>query len=133
MMYIGIPDFRGPRGVWTLEKQGNKIEANTRFEDATPTITHRALVSLVERGVVKCVISQNVDGLHLKSGLPRSQPQHFMIMYDHIIIIFYLCRSRLAELHGNVFMEKCDKCSRYIYIHTIGHIVSYTLCQLLGV
>lgn len=68
----GISDFRGPRGVWTLEKQGKKVETNTRFEDATPTLTHRALVSLVERGVVKCVVSQNIDGLHLKSGLPRS-------------------------------------------------------------
>ena len=57
--------------MWTLEKRGRKVEANTRFEDATPTLTHRALVTLVERGVVKCIISQNVDGLHLKSGLPR--------------------------------------------------------------
>ena len=57
--------------MWTLEKKGKKIETNTRFEDATPTLTHRALVSLVERGVVKCVVSQNVDGLHLKSRLPR--------------------------------------------------------------
>lgn len=69
--HSGIPDFRGPRGVWTLEKQGKKVEANTRFEDATPTLTHMSLVGLVERGVVKCVVSQNVDGLHLKSGLPR--------------------------------------------------------------
>ena len=57
--------------MWTLEKQGRKVEANTKFEDATPTLTHRALTRLVERGVVKCVISQNVDGLHLKSGLQR--------------------------------------------------------------
>ena len=57
--------------MWTLEKQGKKVEATTRFEDATPTLTHKALVRLVERGVVKCIVSQNVDGLHLKSGLPR--------------------------------------------------------------
>ncbi len=41
------------------------------FDQARPTFTHNALKALVEMGVVKCVISQNVDGLHLKSGLPR--------------------------------------------------------------
>ena len=41
------------------------------FEDAQPTLTHRALVGLVQAGTVRHVVSQNVDGLHLKSGLPR--------------------------------------------------------------
>ena len=70
-VYTGIPDFRGPRGVWTLEKLGRKVDTHTRFEDAAPTLTHRALVALVRGGMVRCVISQNVDGLHLKSGIPR--------------------------------------------------------------
>ena len=83
--HSGIPDFRGPRGVWTLEKQGKKVEANTRFEDATPTLTHMSLVSLVERGVVKCVVSQNVDGLHLKSGLPRYYI-HIYLHWDNNIV-----------------------------------------------
>ena len=68
---VGIPDFRGPKGVWTLEKQGRKVETDVTFEDAKPTLAHMALVGLVRAGVVKYVISQNVDGLHLKSGLPR--------------------------------------------------------------
>lgn len=67
----GIPDFRGPRGVWTLEKRGRRVETNVTFEDAQPTLTHQALVGLVEAGIVKYVVSQNVDGLHLKSGIPR--------------------------------------------------------------
>lgn len=69
--HSGIPDFRGPKGVWTLEKQGKKVETDVTFGDARPTLTHMALVELVRAGVVNYVISQNVDGLHLMSGLPR--------------------------------------------------------------
>ena len=67
----GIPDFRGPKGVWTLEKQGRKSDTNMTFELAQPTITHMALVGMVKAKIVQLVISQNVDGLHLKSGLLR--------------------------------------------------------------
>lgn len=67
----GIPDFRGPNGVWTLEKQGKKSDTNMTFELAKPTITHMALVAMVKAKIVQLVISQNVDGLHLKSGLLR--------------------------------------------------------------
>lgn len=91
MLSLGIPDFRGPKGVWTLEQQGKKVETEVTFEDAKPTLTHMALLALVEAGKVKHIISQNVDGLHLKSGLPRD---------------------KLSELHGNMFMEKCDKCGK---------------------
>ena len=72
-IYIaGIPDFRGPKGVWTLENQGKEVNTSLKFEDAKPTLTHFALLSMVKENIVKCIVSQNVDGLHLKSGLPRS-------------------------------------------------------------
>ena len=77
--------------MWTLERKGVTVETDITFEDAAPTLTHRALVELVSGEVVKYVISQNVDGLHLKSGLPRE---------------------KLSELHGNMFMEKCEKCGK---------------------
>lgn len=83
--------FRGPKGVWTLEKQGLKPSINVSFDDAAPTKTHMILVSLVKHGYVHFVVSQNVDGLHLRSSFPPE---------------------KLAELHGNMFLDKCDKCDR---------------------
>ena len=67
----GIPDFRGPKGVWTLEEKGKAPQMETTFDDAKPSITHMALVRLVEENFVQYIISQNVDGLHIKSGLAR--------------------------------------------------------------
>ncbi|KAF7256416.1 hypothetical protein EG68_06024 [Paragonimus skrjabini miyazakii] len=56
---------------------------------ATPTFTHMAVKVLVEQGYVRHVVSQNVDGLHMRSGLPRD---------------------KLSELHGNLFLEQCIAC-----------------------
>ncbi|KAK5649412.1 hypothetical protein RI129_000441 [Pyrocoelia pectoralis] len=72
----GIPDFRGPNGVWTLEKQGVKPNINVAFNDD---------------GYAKFIVSQNIDGLHLRSGLNRQS---------------------IAELHGNMFTEQCATCKR---------------------
>ncbi|XP_011202344.2 NAD-dependent protein deacetylase Sirt6 isoform X1 [Bactrocera dorsalis] len=103
----GIPDFRGPKGVWTLEKKGEKPKINVSFEDAIPTKTHMALKSLCEQGFVRFVISQNIDGLHLKSGFSR---QH------------------LAELHGNMFIEQCSKCRRQFVRSTAAKTVGQKPC-----
>ncbi|KAG1669173.1 NAD-dependent protein deacetylase sirtuin-6 [Nymphon striatum] len=87
----GIPDFRGPKGVWTLDERGEKPSVNLSFDDAVPTPTHMALVEMARLNIIKYVISQNVDGLHLKSGLSKKN---------------------FSELHGNMFLDKCDKCKR---------------------
>nr|CAH7744604.1 unnamed protein product [Callosobruchus chinensis] len=85
----GIPDFRGPNGVWTLEKQGKKPNINISFNDAIPTKTHMALKHLIDKQYVHYIISQNIDGLHLKTGMSRAN---------------------IAELHGNMFVEHCNVC-----------------------
>ncbi|CAM9765731.1 unnamed protein product, partial [Laminaria digitata] len=90
----GIPDFRGQRGVWTLEEQGQPLPEYERcWDNAVPTLGHMALVGLMKEGLVHAIISQNVDGLHLRSGIPRDQ---------------------LCELHGNLFMEVCSECQREV-------------------
>ncbi|CAN0875113.1 NAD-dependent protein deacetylase SRT1 [Linum grandiflorum] len=100
----GIPDFRGPKGIWTLQREGKALpQASLPFHRAMPSITHMALVELEKAGILKFVISQNVDGLHLRSGIPRE---------------------KLSELHGNSFMEQCPSCGaeyfRDFEVETIG-------------
>ena len=51
----------------------------------------QAIVALMRIGKVRYVVSQNVDGLHLRSGVPRDQ---------------------IAELHGNCFSERCPRCKK---------------------
>jgi len=104
----GIPDFRGPDGVWTRQRDGrppprmlvgesgSAAAAAATFSTARPTFSHAALVALTHAGLVSLVVSQNVDGLHLRAGQPAGS---------------------LAELHGNVFAEACGRaaCGR-VYV-----------------
>ncbi|XP_059047885.1 NAD-dependent protein deacetylase Sirt6 [Achroia grisella] len=107
----GIPDFRGPNGVWTLEKEGKRPTTDISFADAKPTKTHMILKKLVECNKVHYIVSQNIDGLHLKSGLPRKF---------------------LAELHGNMFVDECNVCKRQFVrsrpVETVGKKCSGVPC-----
>ena len=90
----GISDFRGPKGVWTLEEKKEKgLESNAKInnvllQDAMPTKTHMAILALANSNHIKFLISQNIDGLHMFSGIPRG---------------------KMAELHGNMFISCCEK------------------------
>jgi mono-ADP-ribosyltransferase sirtuin 6 len=100
----GIPDFRGPNGVWTLQRAGQPLpKPKVCFAVAKPSLTHQALRALMDTGKLTYLVSQNVDSLHLRSGVPRRQ---------------------LAELHGNCFAERCPKCRtefiRDFEVETVG-------------
>ncbi|KAI0988437.1 hypothetical protein GJ496_002831 [Pomphorhynchus laevis] len=86
---VGILDFRGPNGIWTNEEKLQFTKSHD-MDGAIPSYTHFAIRAMTEKELVDMTISQNVDGLHLKSGLNKS---------------------KLIELHGNMYIEKCDRCS----------------------
>ena len=88
----GIPDFRGPRGVWKtrqpvyfqdflsseearIEYWDQKLEGWEAFRDAEPTAIHEAVAQLERSGKVEAVITQNVDGLHQRAGSTEVEPE----------------------------------------------------------
>ncbi len=102
----GIPDFRSPGGIWTrmapidfqdfVRSEEMRREAWRRrfamedtFRAAEPNRGHRAVATLVRRGTVSSVITQNIDGLHQASGVPDRQ---------------------VIELHGNTTYAACLDC-----------------------
>jgi NAD-dependent deacetylase len=83
----GIPDFRGPNGVWTKNPRAEKMahidvylsdpevrkrawrnRLESEMWQAEPNAGHRALVALEERGTLHTLITQNIDGLHRAAG-----------------------------------------------------------------
>ena len=84
-----VGDGGGSDNNGTSAATALKESTTPSFESARPTFTHRALTKLASLDIVKYVVTQNVDGLHRRSGLPRSKH---------------------AVLHGCVFTEKCERC-----------------------
>jgi NAD-dependent deacetylase len=106
----GIPDYRSPGGVWNrfrpidfkeflASQEGQrefwrrKFATHDMIATAEPSRGHRAVVKLIEQGRLASIITQNVDGLHQKSGVTED---------------------RVIELHGNTTYAVCLECnSRY--------------------
>lgn len=81
----GIPDYRGPQGVWKTrqpvyyqdfmmsaearrEYWQQKLEDRQDFDHAKPNAVHQSIVDLEQAGKVEHVVTQNVDGLHRSAG-----------------------------------------------------------------
>lgn len=90
----GLPDFRGPDGLWTRRDKGLPPKPSDRpWESVDPNEGHFAIVELQKLGKLNFLISQNVDNLHLKSGI---RPE------------------LLAELHGNISKLRCSRCGKVV-------------------
>jgi NAD-dependent deacetylase len=103
----GIPDFRGPGGLWTKydpddftidkflgspatrKKMWQRLREGGLMEDALPNAAHYAIVELEKMGKLLSLVTQNVDNLHQKAG---SNP------------------ALIRELHGNMQMLVCLNC-----------------------
>lgn len=110
----GIPDYRGPQGVWTQNPKAERMSTigdyladpevrqlawRFRAEQAVwrrdPNPAHRALVDLERAGKLSLLVTQNVDGLHAKAGTSQD---------------------RLVEIHGTVRLVRCQQCKAVIGI-----------------
>lgn len=102
----GIPDFRGPNGVWKrrrpvyyeeflsseaarIEYWDYKLETWEIYSDARPNAVHHAIAALERAGKVLAVVTQNIDGLHHRAGTSTEL---------------------LVELHGTDRLVKCVQC-----------------------
>lgn len=108
----GIPDFRGPQGLWTTEPDKERLfSIDAYLEDpevrrqvwqlrldnpaftTEPNAAHRALAELERLGHLHAVITQNIDGLHQQGG---SSPD------------------RVIEVHGTIHEVECLECGRRV-------------------
>jgi NAD-dependent deacetylase len=104
----GIPDFRGPQGIWTMNPGAERLSTYQAYVSdpgvrrrswqarrdhpawrAKPNRAHLALAGLARSGLAASVITQNIDGLHQKAGTPPDQ---------------------VIELHGTMFRVVCVSC-----------------------
>src|SRR4030043_145669 len=107
----GIPDFRGPDGLWTkldpdeftIQRFLSNTESRKKHwrmfaegglvRNAEPNTAHYAVAELEKLGKLDCVITQNVDNLHQRAGN---------------------CPEKVFELHGNMQRVRCMSCGKLL-------------------
>jgi len=133
----GIPDFRGPSGIWTKNPEAERMAylGYGRFledpkawweemltnpgllgdlQGALPNAGHFALTDLEKMGILKAVITQNVDGLHEKGGTKKVLEYHGSILKLRCVV----CHSRFPNhdfdlaglLREGKLPPRCKKC-----------------------
>jgi NAD-dependent SIR2 family protein deacetylase len=100
----GLADFRGPDGLWTRQAKGLPTKS-IDFASAEPNAGHLAIAELQRMGKLAFLISQNVDNLHLKSGI---RPE------------------LIAELHGNITRLRCQSCE--FLMDNFGDMLPCPIC-----
>ena len=126
----GIPDFRGPRGLYVTRQYdpertfdiGHFDRDPTYFftfardfvqlvERVQPTLTHRFLATLEARGQLDAVITQNIDGLHQKAGSRRVLEVHGSVRNGHCRVCgnTYGYEALKAKLLAEN-IARCDAC-----------------------
>lgn len=118
----GIPDYRSKGGLYTNSKHARPeyllshtclvdepdvfyqyLTENMYYPDAKPNVIHEKMAALCQQNRAT-IITQNIDGLHVKAGAP----------VEHVV-----------EFHGNLYDVYCQKCGKYVdykeYLHHPDH------------
>lgn len=124
----GIPDFRSKDGLYNQKYAyppekilshsffyNNPLEFYKFYKDKMnlinfkPNITHYKLKELEDIGKLRCIITQNIDGLHYKAG-----------------------SKKVLEIHGSIYNNYCDKCGKYYAADKVFDSLDIPLCSCGG-
>ncbi len=126
----GIPDFRSANGIYNQkikrEVSPEEMISHTYYErfpeeffefykskliypDAEPNACHKALARMEEKGILKAVVTQNIDGLHQKAG-----------------------SRNVFELHGSVLRNYCERCRKFYDVNAVLEAPSVPRCSCGG-
>lgn len=125
----GIPDFRSADGLYQTQKHLRPEEIVSHhffveqpaafysfyrekmiFPQALPNVTHRVLAQLERMGIVSCIVTQNIDGLHQMAG-----------------------SEKVIELHGSIHRNHCMRCGKPYDLCTIMEAETVPHCDCGGI